>query len=153
MGWIDFTGAVDTAANIGPETDALLQLHCSGELYALIDVSGAWVPYSQEFAMEVPGTYTSAWLAEQGVVLTVLEANASNSAPATEATLTTWAKSYQTNYSLVNDPEQNLAATLGIRAWPGQYIVRLSDMQIVDSVLGAGDSFLQTYSSVLDGGS
>jgi hypothetical protein len=103
--------------------------------------------------MEVPGTYTSAWLAEQGVVLTVLEANASNSAPATEATLTTWAKSYQTNYSLVNDPEQNLAATLGIRAWPGQYIVRLSDMQIVDSVLGAGDSFLQTYSGVLDGGS
>jgi len=154
-GWINFTGAVDADAGMGAEPDALLQLHCSGERYALIDVSGVWCIHSQEFALDVPVEYEAGWLAQGGLVLTVLEGNGSDSAPATDADLTSWATTYQTNYSLVNDPEENLEVALApIMAWPAQYIVRLSDMQIVEAVLGAGDAFYEDYTQRLaaDGG-
>jgi hypothetical protein len=151
VGWLNLNGAIDSASTIGPEPDLLLQLHCSGERYVLIDISGAWSPHSVGFAEQAP-SYTAGWLVEGGLVLTVLEQDATGSgAPATAQTLTSWAAQFQINYSLVNDPPETLVTTLGIAAWPTLYIVRLSDMAIVYSVPGNTGAIIATFDAVLGG--
>ncbi len=117
--------------------------------YAFIDISGAWCPHCQQEATDLPSGYVKQWLAEGGVVFSILVQDASNSAPATTGTLFSWVRQYQTNYPISIDLEENMAYDTGIKAWPGNVIVRLSDMQVIDSVLGAGDSFYETFSKAL----
>ena len=149
VGWVNTTAAVDSSTAASAQSTALLQLHCSGARYALIGILAAWNGESQQVAQSLPA-YTTAWLAESGLVLTVLEQGSSGSAPASQADLTNWANQYGTNYSLVNDPNETALTNLGIVSWPALYIVRLSDMVIVNySVPGGSANFLMAYASLL----
>jgi hypothetical protein len=148
VGWVDTSAAVDTAGALSPESTVLLQLHCSGARYALIDISAAWDLHSQTLAQNLP-QYTTAWLAEGGLILTVLEQGPKDGAAATPSDLSSWASEFGTNYPLVNDPSESALSNLGVVAWPALYIVRLSDMVIVSSMLGASDAFLATYAELL----
>jgi len=147
VGWVNTSATVDTADAPSPQSTALLQLHCSGARYALIDISAAWDTQSQ-LAPDLP-QYTTAWLAEGGLILTVLEQGPNNGAAATPSDLSSWATQYGTNYSLVNDPTESALSNLGIVDWPAAYVVRLSDMVIVTSALGADKAFLATYAALL----
>jgi len=127
-----------------------------GIRYAFIDISGAWCPHCVQEAKDLPGTipaygagYVKDWLAEGGIVFSILVQNYQEDGPATTQNLFTWVNSYQLNYSISIDMEQNMVYTTGIRAWPGNVIVRLHDMQVIYSVLGAGSSFYQDYSKYL----
>ncbi len=90
------------------------------------------------------------WLSEGGIVFSILVQNDNNSAPATQTTLFNWVNQYQINYPISIDAEENMVSSTQIKAWPGNVIVRLRDMKVVDSVLGAGVSFYQTFSQHLD---
>jgi hypothetical protein len=140
-----------------------------GFRYAFVDISGAWCPHCQQEATDLPGAannpsgsagpsgsggpyangYVKEWLSEGGIVFSILVQNDNNSAPATTSTLFNWVKDYQINYPISIDAEENMVSSTQIKAWPGNVIVRLNDMVVVDSVLGAGDSFYQTFTQAL----
>ncbi len=127
-----------------------------GFRYAFIDISGAWCIHCQQEAKDLPGTiaingagYVADWLKEGGIVFSILVQQAEGAGPASQATLFSWVKQYQTNYSISIDTQENMLSTGDIKAWPGNVIVRLSDMQVIESVLGAGDSFYQDFSKHL----
>ena len=153
-GWLDLNGVPDVNTLPSHEPQMLLQLHCTAERYALIVVTTAWDPHSPPLAKELP-TYTTAWLAQGGVILMVLE-QGQGGGPATQKDLTDWATEYGANYSLVNDPAQAVLGGQGNENWPALFIVRLSDMQIVNSQYGPVNGFLGSYAVLLaetfDGG-
>jgi hypothetical protein len=150
-GWFNVTGALDEASGLGPEQDILTQLHCSGERYALIDISAVGAIYSGDFAAAVPRNYAESWLAHGGIVLTVLEQGGGQPPvlPASDEDLASWASKYGIDYSLVNDPSETLVQDFLVPAWPTEYVVRLSDMAIVDTIPGY-DAF-QAFTSTLAG--
>jgi hypothetical protein len=150
LGWVNFTGAADSSATIGSESDALLQLHCSRERYALIAILAGWCPQCQQFATNLAAGSVAGWLAEGGVVFSVLEQNASQQ-PAAQMDLTTWASQYQVTYSLLGDPTESLGSVLAIQAWPTFYVIRLSDMAIVYTLVGNRDALEATFSAILAG--
>jgi len=148
VGWVDTSAAVNTGTAVSAESAALLQLHCSGARYALINISAGWDQGSRMLAQELD-MYTTVWLTEGGLILTVLEQGPKDGAAATQADLTSWATQFGTNYSLVNDPNESALSNLGVVSWPAVYIVRLSDMVIVNSALPATDSILSAYAELL----
>jgi hypothetical protein len=125
--------------------------------YAFIDISGAWCPHCQQEAEDLPGSaakaysdgYVKEWLGEGGIVFSIIVQNAADNAPATTDTLFTWINTYQLDYPVSIDTQENMVSRTGIRAWPGNVIVRLNDMQVIESVLGAGDSFYADFTKAL----
>ncbi len=70
---------------------------------------------------------------------------------ATAVDLTNWSSQYQTNYSMVMDPESKSMQWYE-PAFPGNLIIRTSDMKIIEVVAGVpDDSFWVTFDQVLNG--
>ncbi len=163
VGFLNIDGRADASEDGGPVAarDALLQLHCSGRRYVLIDLSTVWCVHSLELAARLPVSYVPGWLDAGGLVMTVLEQGPDPSldggwwgySPATASDLSSWASLYRTNYSLVNDPTEGLAMAAAIPAWPSLFIVDLSTMEVVDSVYGSDLAFLSEYTTVLSAAS
>jgi hypothetical protein len=129
-----------------------------GFRYAFIDISGAWCIHCQGEAEQLPGTvdpalngpgYVKDWLAEGGIVFSILVQNADESGPATAKNLFSWVSQYQINYPMSVDAQQNMVTSTGIKAWPGNVIIRLSDMTVVQSMLGATSEFYSVFSKQL----
>jgi hypothetical protein len=165
VGFINFDGRIDALrdsdAGLVSAADVLLQMHCSGARYLMIDLSTMWCPVSEELAEKLSGTYAAGWLAQGGLVMTVLEQGPTASGdggfpPATGENLVRWAVQFGTNYSLVNDPTEAIDEAAGVKAWPALVIIDLSTMHVLTSVYGEGDSVFDTYSEILswrpDGG-
>jgi len=126
-----------------------LSITGQGFRYAFVDISGAWCIHCKQEAGTLPDTYVADWLAEGGIVFSILVQDAQDANPATQSTLFSWVKTYQTNYPISIDTQENMLTTANIQAWPGNVIVRLHDMQVIESVLGAGDSFYQDFAKHL----
>jgi hypothetical protein len=120
-----------------------------GFRYAFIDISGAWCIHCKQEATDLPSKYVANWLAEGGIVFSILVQDSGGANAASQATLFSWVKQYQTNYPISIDMDENMLTTADIKAWPGNVIVRLNDMQVIESVLGAGDSFYQDFAKHL----
>ncbi len=156
VGFLNFDGGADALQDAGPiaATDTLLQLHCSGMRYAILDLSTAWCPQSRSLASSLPG-YVPGWLDAGGIVMTVLEQGPGTSvdagfgSAATASDLSSWASLYGTNYSLVNDPTERLTLAVPVLAWPTLFIVDLSTMEVVEAVDGYNVSFPAEFTAVL----
>ncbi len=120
-----------------------------GFRYAFIDISGAWCPHCQDEANTLPKDYVAKWLGEGGIVFSILVQNATETGPATTDTLFNWISYYQINYPMSIDTQSNLVFATGLKAWPGNIIIRLHDMKVIESVLGATDQFYQDFSTAL----
>jgi hypothetical protein len=163
IGFVNFDAGSDARegdAGLVSAADLLLQLHCSGKRYVLIDLSTVWCPLSGSLASQLPA-HVPGWLDAGGLVMTALEQGSQPSPDgdypaATADDLLAWIAMFKTNYSLVNDPTQGLHMAAGNLAWPSTIIVELSTMQVVDSAYGADNVFLDEYTALLastpDGG-
>jgi hypothetical protein len=120
-----------------------------GFRYAIVDISAIWCIHCNEEAGTLPGQYVAKWLAEGGIVFSILVQDASGASPADDNGLFTWVRQYQLNYPISIDTQENMATTSGIKAWPGNVIVRLHDMKVIESVLGAGDMFYDDFTKHL----
>ncbi|MHB8421100.1 MAG: thioredoxin domain-containing protein [Myxococcales bacterium] len=167
LGYGYWNGSTTPVSDIGltPEQNlALHLLYCSGFRYAFIDISAVWCPNCRNEAAELPGWTGSGyawnaqaqtgwavkWLAEGGIVLSLLEQDAAGN-PAQPSDLDTWIQTYHVNYPMAIDPEENVATGTNIQAWPGNIILDLSTMKVVKAEYGNNPTFFQSFDTTLGG--
>ncbi|HUB05894.1 MAG TPA: hypothetical protein VMB50_02780 [Myxococcales bacterium] len=171
------TGYWNTGSNGQPLSDigltsiqelAFHYLYCSGFKYAFLDISAVWCPHCNDEAAQLPGWnattqtysynaqaqtgYAVKWLAEGGIILSVLEQGDNPSNAATPTDLTDWITKYNTNYPMAIDPEENLVSGVGLQAWPANIIIDLSNMKVVEAVFGDVPTFYQDFDNYLASG-
>jgi len=117
--------------------------------YAFVDISAIWCIHCNQEAATLPSQYVAKWLEQGGIVFSILVQDSGGAAPATDTGLFTWIRQYQLNYPISIDSQENMLTTATIKAWPGNVIVRLHDMKVIESVLGAGDSFYDDFTKHL----
>ncbi len=152
------TATVDNTSNLAPSFSfgQLQQLAARGFRYAFLDISAVWCPHCIDEANTLPGSYVATWLAQGGIVFSVLVQSGNPDAmgvypPATVSDLKTWISGHGggVNYPMSLDTDQNMVTATGLQAWPANLILRLSDMTVVDSVFGATNAFYQEFQNVL----
>ena len=145
------TPTLDSTTNLSSEFTfmALHQAAAKGFRYAFIDISAVWCPHCNDEAKTLPTQYVPTWLAQGGVVFSILVQGNDPVQPATQSDLINWITGYKVNYPMSIDAEENMVSGTGLNAWPANIIVRLSDMVVIDSVFGATDAFYSEFSSVL----
>ncbi len=138
-------------------------LYCSGFKYAFLDISAVWCPHCNDEAKQLPGWngsgysfnaqaqtgYAVKWLAEGGIILSVLEQGADPNNPATQADLDNWVTQYHVNYPMAIDPQENLVSGVGLQAWPANIIIDLASMKVVEAVFGDVPTFYQDFDNYL----
>jgi hypothetical protein len=172
------TGYWNTGSNGQPISDiglspiqelAFHYLYCSGFKYAFLDISAVWCPHCNDEAAQLPGWnattqtysynaqtqtgYAVEWLAEGGIILSVLEQGNNPNNAATPTDLNNWITKYHINYPMAIDPQENLVSGVGLQAWPANIIIDLSNMKVVEAVFGDVPTFYQDFDNYLKSGS
>lgn len=120
-------------------------------LAVVLDRSAVWCgPCNEEAKSMIPAK--RAQYAPQGeFFLTLTEGHVQNVA-ATQTDLTDWSTRYRLDYPGAIDPNSTLSSVVGQDAYPGNVILRTSDMKIVTWVAGGPDAaFWNLFEKVLDG--
>lgn len=114
-------------------------------------ISSVWCgPCRQEASTVLPGEYAH-WKPLGGHFLAILIDGADPGTPATVDELFAWSSTYQPQYTMTMDPS-NYVMSFFEPAFPGNLIVRTSDMKIIRRVAGVPPaSFWTTFEQVLAG--
>ncbi len=114
-------------------------------------ISSVWCgPCRQEAANVLPGEFAH-WKPLGGHFLAILIDGADPGTPATVDELFGWSSTFQPQYTMTMDPSNHVMAFYE-PAFPGNIIVRTSDMKIIRRVAGIPQAdFWNTFSQVLDG--
>lgn len=114
-------------------------------------ISSVWCgPCRSEAQTVLPGKFAQ-YRPLGGHFLAVLIDGQQPGTPATVDELTAWSSTYQPGYSMTMDPS-NLVMAYYEPAFPGNIIVRTSDMKIIRRVAGVPQaSFWNTFEQVLNG--
>jgi hypothetical protein len=120
-------------------------------LALLVDMGAVWcVPCNMEEKNELPWR----WAAMQpaGQILSLLLDGTSPGTPATLNNLTNWDKSYKIAYPTAIDPSYESLQFVPSDSYPGNVIVRTTDMRIMAETNGIPDApFWETLQSLLPG--
>ena len=114
-------------------------------------ISSVWCgPCNYEAESVLPAEYAK-YKPQGGHFLAILIDGSTPGTAATLGDLYNWSNKYQTNYSIVVDPENKVMQWYPA-AFPGNLILRTSDMKIIRVEAGVPDaSFWYTFEQVLDG--
>jgi hypothetical protein len=114
-------------------------------------ISSVWCgPCRTEAANVLPGEYAE-WKPQGGHFLAILIDGQDPGTPATVDELSTWASTYNTSYTMAMDPSNHVMAFYE-PAFPGNIIIRTSDMKIIRQVAGVPQaSFWNTFAQVVAG--
>lgn len=114
-------------------------------------ISSVWCgPCRQEAQNVLPNEYAH-FKPMGGQFLAVLIDGQDPGTPATVDELTAWATAYQPSYAMTMDPSNEVMAFYE-PAFPGNLIIRTSDMKIIRRVAGVPNAlFWNTFTQVLNG--
>jgi hypothetical protein len=116
----------------------------------LINVSARWcAPCNLEAKETLPGKYAELKPLGGEFLVDLADGNTPGEA-ATEADLQKWTSKYDIDYPAALDPTYRLAALFDANAFPANFIIRTSTMEIVEVVPGTpSESFWETFRAVL----
>jgi hypothetical protein len=145
LGYLNLSGEENKAT----DEHAILSMHdlyCSGFKLAFVHVAMSWCPPSMREIGDLEGRQ-KAWLPKGGVALTILEDDNLNKVRGV----------FPFDYSIAVDTLGDIGRSLGLDAWPTNFIVQLSGMTIVDEDVGyqsvaapAKDPLVAEFETLLD---
>lgn len=120
----------------------------------LIDVASVWCgPCNHEADVILPPLYAQ-YKPMGGEFLLQLADGKTVGEAATQANLFAWTQKYEVNYPAVYDPSYKLGALFEADAFPMNFIIKTSTMEIVEVLAGApseGGAFWNKYEQVMAG--